>query len=86
MIRDSFPSDGSPGPRDPRKNPERGDYLIVSPRRHVRVESVAPSFDREAMVQVSIFNPSSRAHHLDTWALDWYRREVMFASVGKEAT
>ena len=74
------------GERNPLRNPMRGDYLIVGPRRHVRVESVTQSIDRMAMVQVCVVNPETGTHYIDSWGLDWYRREVMLASVGREET
>lgn len=55
--------------RDPRIAPERGDYLVVSPRRHVRVEHITHT-DAGPLVQVVVSNPHTEVHHVETMPLD----------------
>ena len=67
-------------PRDPRIAPERGDYLVVSPRRHVRVESVTQT-DDGTIVRLVVSNPHTEVHHVETMPLDDFRADARDATV-----
>ncbi len=66
--------------RDPRIAPERGDYLVVSPRRHVRVESVTQT-DGGVHVRMVVSNPHTEVHHFEDMPLDDFRADVRDATV-----
>lgn len=68
------------GARDPRINPAPGDYLAVSPRRHVRVESVTQT-DGVARVRSVVSNPHTEVHHFEEMPLDDFRADARDATV-----